>query len=274
MIVDGKTISSEILEDLKARVSKLNFRPKLVDIVIGNDPVTESYVNIKAKRAEEVGIEFEVKKFDESVEEPTLLSAIEETQKEKNLCGLIIQLPIPAHLDKYKVINAIKPSLDVDVVTAENVGRLTMGQTAFVPATAGSIMKILEHYKVPLKGRKVLVVGAGDLVGKPVAFLCIQAEATVAVANKETQDLSKLAQNADVIITGAGQPGLITGEMVKDGVIVIDGGTAESGGGIVGDVDFDSVSPKASLISPVPGGVGPVTVAMLLSNVVTAAEKR
>ena len=274
MIVDGKAIASYILDDINTRVSKLSFRPKLIDVVIGNDPVTESYVNIKAKRAEEVGMDFEIKKFDESVSEETLLMELDILQQDPNLCGLIIQLPLPATLNKHKVINAIKPNLDVDVVTSENVGRLLTGQAVFTPATAGSIMKILEYHKVVLRGTNVLVVGAGDLVGKPVAFLCIQEDATVVVANKETKNLEELAYRADVIITGAGQPGLITGEMVKEGVVVIDGGTAESGGGIVGDVDFDSVNAKASLISPVPGGVGPVTVAMLLNNVVTAAENR
>jgi methylenetetrahydrofolate dehydrogenase (NADP+) / methenyltetrahydrofolate cyclohydrolase len=274
MIVDGKAIASEILGDIKMRVGKLSFQPKLIDVVIGSDPVTESYVNIKAKRADEVGIDFEIRKFDENVSEETLLSEILSIQQQPNLCGLIIQLPLPEHLNRQRVINAINPDLDVDVVTSENMGKLLTGQPVYTPATAGSIMKILEHHKVVLAGATVLVIGAGDLVGKPVAFLCIQAGATVTVANKQTKDLASLSKSADVIITGAGQPNLLTGEMVKDGAIVIDGGTAESGGGIVGDVEFESVSSKASLISPVPGGVGPVTVAMLLNNVVISAENK
>ncbi len=274
MVIDGRKISSEIIEQLKKEVAALPFKPKLVDVLVGKDPVTESYVNIKSKRAAEVGIDFEAHRFVQGVSQAELESAILKLNKTENLCGLIVQLPLPANLDKQKIIDQIDPHIDVDVITSSNLGKLFTGESRFVPATAGSIMKILEYYKVDVKGKHVLMVGAGDLVGKPVAFLLMQKAATVIVANQFTQDLANLCLQSEVIISGTGVPKLITGDMVRAGAVVIDAGTAESAGGITGDVDFEAVKDKAALVSPVPGGVGPITVAMLLNNVVLSANAR
>jgi methylenetetrahydrofolate dehydrogenase (NADP+) / methenyltetrahydrofolate cyclohydrolase len=274
MIIDGRKIAEGILAELKSEVGRLTFRPKLIDVVVGEDPVTEQYVGIKARKAEEIGINFEIKRYPLNVSEDELTRDLRTLQDEPELCGLIVQLPLPEHLNKQAILNLIKPELDVDVITSMNLGRLLTGEAELMPATAGSIMAILESLKVDLSGKQVLVVGSGDLVGKPTAFLLMQKNATVTVANVETKDLASLSRAAEIVISGTGQPNLITADMVTEKTIVIDAGTAESGGGITGDVDFISVSKKAAFVSPVPGGVGPVTVAMLLSNVVSVAKAK
>ena len=273
MIIDGKKIAAEILAELKEEISKLDFKPKLVDVFVGSDPVIESYVNIKAKRASEIGIDFEIRKYPESVTEELLVSDIKKINSEKNICGLIVQLPLPKHLNKQRVVNAIDPAIDVDMITSVSLGELFTGQQKIMPATASAILKMLESLEINLRGKHVLVVGAGDLVGKPVTFLLMQAGATVTVANQSTQDLASLCLSADIIISGTGVPGLINSSMVRAESIVIDAGTAESNSGISGDIDFAGVKEKAFALSPVPGGVGPVTVAMLLSNVLAIAKK-
>ena len=274
MIIDGRKIAAEILKQLKEEVLRLRFKPKLIDVFVGSDPVIESYVNIKAKRAFETGIDFEIRKYPEDVSEELLVADIKKMNTEKNICGLIVQLPLPKHLNKQLVMNAINPEIDVDMTTSVNLGELFTGQQKIMPATASAVLKMIEELKIALPGKHVLVIGAGDLVGKPVTFLLMQAGATVTIANQSTQDLASLCLSADIIISGTGVPGLINGSMVLPESIVIDAGTAESNSGISGDVDFESVKDKAFAVSPVPGGVGPVTVAMLLSNVVSVAKKR
>ncbi|MHB8871274.1 MAG: bifunctional 5,10-methylenetetrahydrofolate dehydrogenase/5,10-methenyltetrahydrofolate cyclohydrolase [Candidatus Doudnabacteria bacterium] len=274
MIIDGRKIAKEILEQLKTEVASLGFKPKLIDVFVGSDPVIESYVNIKAKRAFETGIDFEIKKYPQDVLEETLITDIKKMNSEKNICGLIVQLPLPKHLDKQAVMNAINPDIDVDMITSVSLGELFTGQQKIMPATASAILKMLQDLNIDLRGKHVLVVGAGDLVGKPVTFLLMQAGATVTVANQSTQDLPNLCLSADIIITGTGVPGLIKPSMVRAESIVIDAGTAESNSGISGDVDFEGIKDKVFAVSPVPGGVGPVTVAMLLSNVVAVAKRR
>lgn len=274
MIIDGRKISRDILEDLKNELKIINFRPKLIDVLVGDDLVTESYVNIKAKRAGEVGIDFEIVRFSSAVTQEELESDILELNKSEHLCGLIVQLPLPGHLDKQKILDAINPAVDVDVITSENSTKFFEGRAELLPPTANAILKILETLNFDLQKSKVLVVGAGDLVGKPTAHLLREKGANVIVADKETENLAELCLNADIIISGAGVPKLITAGMVKANTIVIDAGTAESAGGISGDVDFEAIKDKAKAISPVPGGVGPVTVAMLLQNVVKVAKSR
>ena len=274
MIIDGRKIAKEILEQLKTEVASLGFKPKLIDVFVGSDPVIESYVNIKAKRAFETGIDFEIKKYPQDVLEETLVADIKQMNSEKNICGLIVQLPLPKHLDKQAVMNAINPDIDVDMITSVSLGELFTGQQKIMPATASAILRMLKDLNIDLRGKHVLVVGAGDLVGKPVTFLLMQAGATVTVANQSTQDLSSLCLSADIIISGTVVPGLIKPSMVRAESIVIDAGTAESNSGISGDVDFEGIKDKVFAVSPVPGGVGPVTVAMLLSNVVAVAKRR
>ncbi|MEK7651636.1 MAG: bifunctional 5,10-methylenetetrahydrofolate dehydrogenase/5,10-methenyltetrahydrofolate cyclohydrolase [Patescibacteria group bacterium] len=274
MIIDGRKIAREILDQLKIEVASLGFKPKLIDVFVGSDPVIESYVNIKAKRAFETGIDFEIKKYPQDVLEETLVADIKKMNSVENICGLIVQLPLPKHLDKQAVMNAINPDIDVDMITSVSLGELFTGQQKIMPATASAILKMIQGLNIDLPGKHVLVVGAGDLVGKPVTFLLMQAGATVTVANQSTQDLSSLCLSADIIISGTGVPGLIKPSMVRAESIVIDAGTAESNSGISGDVDFEGIKDKVFAVSPVPGGVGPVTVAMLLSNVVAVAKRR
>lgn len=274
MIIDGRKISREMLEDSKNQLKIINFKPKLIDVLVGDDLVTESYVNIKAKRAGEIGIDFEIVHFSSTVTQEELESDIRELNKTEHLCGLIVQLPLPGHLDKQKILDAIDPAVDVDVITSENSTKFFEGHAELLPPTANAIFKILETLDLDLQQSKVLVVGAGDLVGKPTAHLLREKGAEVTVADKETENLAELCLNAEIIVSGAGVPKLITADMVKENTVIIDAGTAESAGGISGDVDFEAIKDKVKAISPVPGGVGPVTVAMLLQNVVKVAKSR
>jgi len=273
MIIDGRKISQEILEDLKNEVSKLSFKPLLVDVVVGSDAVTESYVSIKSKRAEEIGLEFQKVCFPETITESELITQLLDLQKRSDVAGLLIQLPLPAGIDANKVISFINTDLDVDGLTPENIGLMVKGTPKYLPATAAAIMEILDRCNIDLSGESVLVVGSGDLVGKPISFMLMNRQATITIANSQTHNLSELAKSAKIIICGAGSPNIITKDMVSKDTVVIDAGAAESDGSITGDADFENIKDIALFITPVPGGVGPVTVAMLLKNTVISAKK-
>lgn len=274
MTIDGKKIAQNLLEEVKEQIGQLNFKPKLIDVSVGADAVTESYVRIKKKRAMEIGIDFEEVRLPESATQEEVEAKISELNKTENLCGLIVQLPLPKNLNKQAILDKIDPALDVDIITSTNLGRLFTGNIPFMPATAGAIIKILEAENISLQGKKVLVIGAGDLVGKPVTFLLLQRLATVTIANRLTTNLKELCLNAEIIISGAGAPKLITADMVRSETIIIDAGTAESEGSISGDADFDAVKDIVTKITPVPGGVGPMTVAVLLNNVLISAQHK
>lgn len=274
MTIDGKKISQNLLAEVKEQIGQLKFKPKLIDVSVGADAVTESYVRIKEKRAMEVGIDFEEIMLPENSTQEQVEAKIEELNKTENLCGLIVQLPLPKHLNKQAILDKIDPSLDVDIITSTNLGRLFTGNIPFMPATAGAIIKILEAENISLEGKKVLVIGAGDLVGKPVTFLLLQRLATVTIANRLTKNLKELCLAAEIIVSGAGSPKLITSDMVRPETIIIDAGTAESEGSISGDADFDNLKDIVAKITPVPGGVGPMTVAVLLNNVLISAQSR
>lgn len=271
-IIDGKEIAQSILDKLKIRVAALSFKPVLYDVLVGNDQVSLSYVNIKKRKAEQVGIEFKLAQFNEQISNEELILEIQKLNSLPNICGLIVQLPLPSHLDRQKVLNSILERIDVDVLTSVNSQKFYKNDKILIPPTASAVIYLLEISQINLRDKNILVVGHGELVGKPVAYLLKQRGLSVTVADEQTQNLGLLSKEADVIISGTGVPKLITSNMIKPGVIIIDAGTAESGSSIVGDVDFEGVSGLASFISPVPGGVGPVTVAKLLENVVTVAE--
>jgi methylenetetrahydrofolate dehydrogenase (NADP+)/methenyltetrahydrofolate cyclohydrolase len=273
MIIDGRKISQEILEDLKKEVSKLSFKPVLIDVVVGSDAVTESYVSIKSKRAEEIGLEFQKVCFPETIAESELIAQLVDLQKGANVAGLLIQLPLPLGIDSNNVISTINPDLDVDGLTPENIGLMVKGTPNYLPATAAAIMEIIDRCNINLSGESVLVVGSGDLVGKPISFMLMNRQATITIANSQTHNLSELAKSAKVIICGAGSPNIITKDMISKDTVVIDAGAAESDGSITGDADFENIKDIALFITPVPGGVGPVTVAMLLKNTVISAKK-
>ncbi len=271
-IIDGKKIRDTILERLTAEVSALPFQPVFSDVLVGDNPVSAQYVRMKGKTAERIGISFRHANYPETITTDELVAELGMLGREPNMCGLIVQLPLPKTFDTKHVLDAIDPRIDVDSTGDINTRRFYNGEESFGFPTAMAVMTILDSLDLPLTEKKFLVVGQGALVGKPVAYLLKKRGYHVDIAEKETKNTNELIANADVIITATGVAKLIRGDMIKQGSVIIDAGTSESKGGIVGDVDFESVESIAGFVSPVPGGVGPVTVAMLLSNVVAVAR--
>ena len=273
-VIDGRKIKDEILKEVKAGVLSLPFSPVFCDILVGNDLSSSQYVRMKAKIAESVEIKFRTADFKESTSTEELVEEIENLNRVPHMCGIIIQLPLPSHIDKRRVLDAILPNLDVDclgTVNSENFYN-NNGEISF--PTAMACMKILDSLDVDLSEKKILILGQGSLVGLPMTHILKSRGLEVNVANSKTDNSSTLIKNADVIISAIGKGKFIKGDMVKEGVIIIDAGTSEDNGAIVGDVDLESILNVASYVSPTPGGVGPVTVAMLLSNVLAAAQKK
>ncbi|MFA5987185.1 MAG: bifunctional 5,10-methylenetetrahydrofolate dehydrogenase/5,10-methenyltetrahydrofolate cyclohydrolase [Candidatus Paceibacterota bacterium] len=273
-IVDGKKIAGEILARLKERVSKMNIKPTLAVVLVGDDEASRLYVGKKEAAAKDVGIKFLRFEFPESITKEALITELKKIQAENNLSGMIVQFPLPEKLwpDAREIVNNINPNIDVDCLSHISLGRVLMKESKIVPPTPGAVLEILKYHGVDLTGKNVCLVGRGDLVGKPLAAMLIQMPITLSVHGRSTKNLADYTRQADIIISGVGKAGLITADMVKDGAVVIDAGTAFSGGKTVGDVDFDSVKTKASIITLVPGGVGPITVAKLLENTVDLAE--
>ncbi len=272
MILNGRKIAAEILEEVKSETVKLTFQPVFCDILVGDDPASAQYVRMKAAAAEKVGFKFRRADFPASISTSDLIAEIKKINQEPNMCGLIAQLPLPSSVDKQAVLNAIDPKIDVDCTGEINTNLFYSG-TAYVEfPTAAAIMRILDSAHQDLKSKKFLVIGYGQLVGKPVEFLLKQHGLDVDIARSKTENILDLMKAADVIIAAVGKPKLVSGDKIKKGAIIIDAGTSESDGGIVGDVDFESVKAVAGFISPVPGGVGPVTVAILLKNVLGVAK--
>jgi len=275
-ILNGKKLSEKIKDNLKTEVDELKAKgitPGLAVILVGDDPASQTYVKMKRNASQKVGIYSVVHEFPENITEKELLSTINMINENPNIHGLLIQLPLPKHIDTTKVLEAVDPSKDVDGFHPYNMGRLVEGLDTFAPCTPLGVMELFGEYNIDLKGKDVCVVGASNIVGKPMWALLVNAWATVDICHIETKDLAFHTKRADVVIVGVGKPNLITADMVKDDVIVIDIGINRlSDGRLVGDVDFENVSKKASFITPVPGGVGPMTIAMLLKNTVKAAK--
>ncbi len=274
IIIDGRKIAGEILEGLKKEVEELPFKPVFYDLLVGDDPVSMSYVRIKGRSAEKIGIGFKMGRFKKDIFKEELISEIKRINQEENLCGLIIQLPLPKHLPRQEVLNSIDPEIDVDCLGEERSKKFYSGDFSLVLPTASAVMFILDSLKADLAKKNILVIGQGPLVGKPVSFLFRKRNIKHNIADEFTKNTAELMTQADIIITATGQAGLITGSKIKPGSIIIDAGTSESNGRVVGDVDFESVSAIASYLSPVPGGVGPVTVSQLLKNVVSVAKNK
>lgn len=279
LILDGKKTAQAIQEELTQDVRDLKERgvtPKLLIILVGNNPASVIYVNNKERACRKIGVEVETVRLPENAKANQVAEAIVKANEDKNVHGIILQLPLPSHLNEFSLVELIKPEKDVDGLTAVNLGRLMLGKPNFVPATPRGIVELLLRNSIPIARRRVVIVGRGELVGKPLANLLLlrgeRGDATVTVCHSKTEDLAMFCQKAEILIVAAGRPGLITGDMVSDGVVVIDAGINRTEKGIVGDVEFDSVAVKAEAITPVPGGVGPMTVAMLLSNVIKAAK--
>ncbi len=270
MILEGKPVAEKVEQRVKEAVEALDFQPTLDVVKVGFDPASEIYVKKKVKKAGELGIKGEAHELPEDCPEEELLSLIEELNK-KETGGMIVQLPLPVHLDAQKVVEAVSPARDADGLHPLNVGRLAQGSPSIVPATPKGVMEMLRHYGAELAGSEAIVVGRSSMVGKPVSYLLTNANATVTLCHSRTKGLAEHARRADVLVAAVGKPGIITAEMVKEGAFVVDVGINRVEGKVVGDVDFEGVSQRAN-VSPVPGGVGPLTVAMLMENVLECAK--
>jgi methylenetetrahydrofolate dehydrogenase (NADP+)/methenyltetrahydrofolate cyclohydrolase len=272
MLIDGKKVAAEILDQVKKEVGGLHFQPVFCDILVGEDPASKQYVGMKQKAAERLGFKFRPANYPSDISTEHLISEIKKISQEPNICGMIVQLPLPSSIDKQAVLDAIDPKIDVDCTGKINTDLFYSGKAYVEFPTAAAVMELLKSVKPGLKNNKCLVMGFGQLVGRPVSFLLQQLGLQVDIARSKTENILELIKQADVIVSAVGKPKLITGDKIKLGAIVIDAGTSESDGGIVGDVDLESVKDIAAFVSPVPGGVGPVTVAKLLSNVLKVAK--
>lgn len=275
-IINGKKLAKEIREDLKIKCEELKekgIKPKLAVIMVGDDNASQVYVRNKSKVCDEIGIEFEEYLLDENIEQKVLLDLIEKLNKDKNIHGILLQSPIPEHLDINEAFRTIAPEKDVDGFNPLNVGKLCLNQDTFVSCTPYGIMKMFEAYNIDLTGKNVTIIGRSNIVGKPLIQCCLNKNATVTVCHSKTKDLKQHTQNADVVIAAIGKSKFVTEDMIKPGAVVIDVGINRSDdGNITGDVDFENVYNKASYITPVPGGVGPMTIAMLMNNVIKACS--
>lgn len=270
-IINGRQIRKEILEQIKKEIKNLSFQPVFCDVLVGDDPVSKQYIDMKAKMAESVGIHFHHAGFSKDINTEDLIQEIKKLNKLENMCGLIVQLPLPDHIDKKRVLDTIDKEIDVDCLGEESSHVFYGGDIEIGYPAALACMIILDSIDIDISDKKIIVVGQGELVGKPVTHLLSMKNLKINTINKSTENKNELIKNADVIISGMGAGKYITGDMIKEGAIIIDAGTSESSGGIVGDVDTDSVLGIASYVSPVPGGVGPVTVGILLQNVLKVA---
>lgn len=273
MILDGKLVSAKIREKIKEELVTFNTKPKLVDIQIGNNSSSDIYIKTKEKACLEIGIDFECVRFDESANESDIINKIKELNDDKSINGILIQSPIPTKFSLNKLVNIIDPSKDVDGLTDINVGRLVNDNEGLIPCTPFGIMQLLNYYNIDVASKNVVIVGRSNLVGKPLYNLLLNKNATVTICHSLTNNLSDFTSKADILVVAAGHKHLITSDMVKDGVVVIDVGINRIDGIIYGDVDFNGIASKASFITPVPGGVGPMTVTMLLYNVVKSYKK-
>jgi len=287
-LLDGKRISAEIKQELQVKTRALKESggkvPHLSAILVGNDGASETYVNAKVKDCEEIGFESSKLIFDEKITEKELLAEVEKLNNDDRVDGFIVQLPLPKHINVDKVLSAIKPEKDVDGFHPTNFGRMSTGLSAYLPATPYGVMELIKRYDIPTRGKHCVVVGRSRIVGLPVSILMgnngYPGDATVTLTHRFTENLEQYTKQADILIVAVGKPGLITADMIKEGVVVIDVGTTrvpdaskKSGFALKGDVLFEEVSEKASYITPVPGGVGPMTRAGLLMNTWLAAQK-
>lgn len=271
-IIDGIKISTEIRKDIKQIINETKITPALAVIQVGDNKASSIYIKNKKKACEEVGIRFEHIKFNDTISEELVINEIKRLNNDISINGILVQLPLPLGFDEGKIINTISPVKDVDGLTYQNVGNLVLENDCLVPCTPLGVMELLKAYNVRLSGKNVCLVGRSNLVGKPLIQLLLRNDATLSICHSKSLDIKTHTKQADVLIVAAGHPNLITKDMVKDGVVIIDVGINKEGNLLCGDVDFDNVSKKASLITPVPGGVGPMTVACLLKNVVKAYQ--
>jgi len=277
-IIDGKQVSASIRAELAKKVEELKARhgltPGIGVILVGDDPASQSYVKSKEKTAHELGFHSETLRVPAETSEAEVLRMVEDFNRDPKVHGILVQLPLPPHIDENKVLYAIDPKKDVDGFHPVNIGRLHIGEDCFVPCTPAGVIELLDRTGVDLKGKNAVVVGRSNIVGKPVAMLLLGRHATVTICHSRTRDLAAECRRADVLVAAVGKARLITGDMIKPGAVIIDVGVNRvEGGKLVGDVDFESAVQVASAITPVPGGVGPMTICMLMKNTVLAAER-
>ena len=276
-IIDGKAVSAAIREEIAKEVetfkAQTGITPGLAVIIVGEDPASTVYVRNKHKACLDVGMFSEVRRMKEETTEEELLAVIDEMNRDDKLHGILVQLPLPKHIDEKKVIRAIAASKDVDAFHPENVGKIMIGDYDLLPCTPAGVMALLDYYKVEIQGKECVVIGRSNIVGKPQALLLLERNGTVTVCHSRTKNLSEVTRRADILVAAVGRPRFVTADMVKEGAVVIDVGiNRDENGRLVGDVDFEAVEKKASAITPVPGGVGPMTITMLLKNTLTAAR--
>lgn len=262
---------------MRSRVESLGLRglrPGLAVVLVGDDAASQIYVRNKAKACEDIGMHSEVFRYPADTSEADVLQKIDELNEDRHIHGILVQLPLPGHVDNKKVLEAISPHKDVDGFHKQNVGALVTGESDFPPCTPNGVMALLDHYQVPIEGSNAVVIGRSNIVGKPMALMLLARSATVTICTSKTRDLSQFTQIADIVVAAVGKAGLVTADMIKDGAAVIDVGMNRlPSGKLAGDVAFDEVKEKAGYLTPVPGGVGPMTITMLLANTLTAAER-
>ena len=277
ILIDGKLLAQKIRNSLKVdceELKKQGILPKLAVILVGDDPASKVYVKNKNKACEDVGIEFEEYLLNSDITQEQLINLINSLNKKKDVHGILLQSPIPHHLDINEAFRTIAPEKDVDGFNPVNVGKLTLGQNTFVSCTPYGVIKMFEEYNIDLEGKNVTIIGRSNIVGKPLIQCCLNKNATVTVCHSRTKDLKEHTKNADIVIAAIGKAKFITADIIKEGAVVIDVGINRTEEGkLVGDVDFENVEKKASYITPVPGGVGPMTIAMLMNNVIKAAKQ-
>lgn len=276
-IIDGKRISQEIKDELREKVENLKAQGKtaaLAVIQVGSDPASSVYVNNKKKACAYIGIQSISHELPEETTEEELLALIEKLNQDDAVNGILVQLPVPAHIDENKIIRAISPNKDVDGFHPENVGRLVIGEKGFVSCTPAGIIELLKRSNIEISGKNCVVIGRSNIVGKPMALLMLRENATVTIAHSKTRNLKEICKEADILIVAIGKPQYITADYVKEGAVVIDVGIhRDETNKLCGDVKYDDVYPHASAITPVPGGVGPMTIAMLMNNCVESMLK-
>ena len=276
-IISGKETAAKIRERLRAQIDQLRqkgYQPGLAVVIVGDDPASQVYVRNKEKACKEVGIAAQTFALPKETTQQELMALIDTLNARSDVHGILVQLPLPRHLDEHQVINAILPEKDVDAFHPVNVGKIMIGDFDYVPCTPAGVMALLEEAQIDVSGKRAVVIGRSNIVGKPQAMLLLHKNATVTICHSKTQHLEEITRQADSIVVAIGKAHFLRGDMVKDGVVVIDVGMNRlENGKLAGDVDFDTVAPKASYITPVPGGVGPMTITMLLQNTVTACRR-
>lgn len=275
--IDGKEISAKVKEQVRLETAQLKekhgIQPGLAVVIVGNDPASRVYVNNKKKACEAVGFQSFEYALPEETTQAELLELVDTLNKDKNVNGILVQLPVPRQIDDKAIINAIAPEKDVDAFHPENVGRIMIGEYAFLPCTPAGVMELIDSTGIEISGKKCVVIGRSNIVGKPMAMLLLHRSGTVTICHSRTQDLASVTREADILVAAVGRANFVTADMVKEGAVVIDVGMNRlESGKLCGDVDFAQVEPKASHITPVPGGVGPMTIAMLMKNTLTAAK--